>query len=159
MTTLEIFYKIVFDRWNTSLKNCDNLLNELSDETLMREIAPGKNRGLYVLGHLIAVHDDMLVLLDMGNKIYPELHEPFLKAADKTVENLPSVGELRAFWKNQCAILAQKFESLQPEQWMEKHTSVSAEDFAKEPHRNKFNIIVTRTTHLQYHIGQLRLLK
>jgi len=159
MTTLEIFYKIVFDRWNTSLKNCDNLLNELSDETLMREIAPGKNRGIYVLGHLIAVHDDMLILLDMGNKIYPELHEPFLKAADKTVENLPSVGELRAFWKNQLALLTQKFESLQPEQWMEKHTSVSAEDFAKEPHRNKFNIIVTRTTHLQYHIGQLRLLK
>jgi len=159
MTTLEIFYKIVFDRWNTSLKNCDNLLNELSDETLMREIAPGKNRGIYVLGHLIAVHDDMLILLDMGNKIYPELHEPFLKAADKTVENLPSVGELRAFWKNQLALLTQKFESLQPEQWMEKHTSVSAEDFAKEPHRNKFNIIVSRTTHLQYHIGQLRLLK
>ena len=159
MTTLEIFYKIVFDRWNTSLKNCDNLLNELSDETLMREIAPGKNRGIYVLGHLIAVHDDMLILLDMGNKIYPELHEPFLKAADKTVQNLPSVGELRAFWKNQLALLTQKFESLQPEQWMEKHTSVSAEDFAKEPHRNKFNIIVTRTTHLQYHIGQLRLLK
>ena len=101
----------------------------------------------------------MLILLDMGDKCYPQLHEPFLKAADKTVENLPSVAELRAFWKNQCALLTQKFESLQPEQWMEKHTSVSAEDFAKEPHRNKFNIIVTRTTHLQYHIGQLRLLK
>ena len=33
------------------------------------------------------------------------------------------------------------------------------EDFIKEPHRNKLNIILTRTTHLSYHTGQLALLK
>jgi len=35
----------------------------------------------------------------------------------------------------------------------------SAEDFAKEPHRNKLNIIISRTSHLQYHTGQIALLK
>ena len=158
-TTTEILVKMVLDRWNASIKSCDLLLNELSDETLQHEIAPGKNRGIYLLGHLIAVHDDMLVLLDMGERQYPELQEPFLKSPDKTTEDIPSAAALRKDWAEQCEELNRKFEGLDPEEWFEKHTAVSAEDFAQEPHRNKLNIIITRTSHLQYHIGQLRLLK
>jgi hypothetical protein len=159
MTTTEIIIKMIFDRWDASIKNCDTLLNSLTDETLQKEIAPGKNRGIYLLGHLIAVHDDMLILLDMGEKLYPELNEPFLKSPDKTTPQIPSAAELRVFWSNQCEALKQKFDHLKPEEWLEKHTAVSAEDFAKEPHRNKLNIIITRTSHLQYHLGQLQLLK
>lgn len=155
----ELIVKMIFDRWNASIKNFDVLLNSLTDETLQKEIAPGKNRGIYLLGHLIAVHDDMLILLDMGEKLYPELHEPFLKYADKTSHQIPSVSELRTSWTRQCETLNQKFNHLKTDDWFEKHTAVSAEDFAKEPHRNKLNIIITRTSHLQYHIGQLQLLK
>ena len=159
MTTTDTMLKMVFDRWNASIKNADDLFNSLSDETLQKEIAPGRNRGIYVLGHLIAVHDDMLILLDMGEKLYPELVEPFIKSPDKTVSQLPTVAELRTYWVKQCEVLKQKFDSLKPAEWFVKHTAVSAEDFAKEPHRNKLNIIITRTTHLQYHLGQLVLLK
>lgn len=159
MNTTGIMLKMIFDRWNGALKNCDTLLNSLSDEQMEKEIAPGKNRGIYLLGHLIAVHDDMLKLMDMGDKLYPELFEPFIKSPDKTVANLPSVKELRAYWNNQCEVMKQKIESMKTDQWFEKHTAVSAEDFEKEPHRNKLNIIITRTTHLTYHTGQLVLLK
>ena len=159
MTTTETSVKMIFDRWNASIKNCDILLSSLTDEALQNEIAPGRNRGVYLLGHLLAVHDDMLVLLDMGEKLYPELHEPFLKYADKTVAQIPSAAALRIFWANQCAVIKQKFDSLKPEEWFAKHTAVSAEDFMAEPHRNKLNIIITRTSHLQYHMGQLVLLK
>ena len=159
MTTTELSVKMIFDRWNASIKSCDTLINNLTDETLLKEIAPGKNRGIYLLGHLIAVHDDMLILLDMDNKLYPELQEPFIKSADKVVSQIPSVSDLRKMWTNQCDVMKQKFESIKTENWFEKHTAVSAEDFAKEPHRNKLNIIITRTSHLQYHIGQLALLK
>ncbi len=159
MTTTEIALKMIFDRWNASVKNCDTLLGNLTDETLQKQIAPGKNRGIYLVGHLIAVHDDMLILLDMGEKLYPELQEPFLKSPDNVKTQTPSAAQLRTFWTKQSEIMKQKFESLKPGEWFEKHTAVSAEDFAKEPHRNKLNIIVTRTSHLQYHIGQLQLLK
>ena len=159
MTQTETIIKMLFDRWNASVKNCDTLLSSISDETLQREIAPSKNRGIYLLGHLIAVHDEMLILLDMGEKLYPELHEPFLKNADKVITQIPSATELRNFWAKQCEVMKQKFDTLKPEEWFKKHTAVSAEDFAKEPHRNKLNIILTRTTHLQYHLGQLILLK
>ena len=150
---------MVFNRWNTSLKSCDNLLNTLTDDALQKQIAPNKNRGIYLLGHLIAVHDDMLILLDMGEKVYPELYEPFIKLADDLDTKMPSILELRTYWTNQCEILKQKFDALTTNQWFDKHTAVSQEEFEKEPHRNKLNIIITRTSHLQYHIGQLVLLK
>ncbi len=159
MDTTQTIVKMILDRWNASLKNCDELLNSLTDEQLMKEIAPGKNRGIYLLGHLVAVHDDMLVLLNMGDKLYPGLYEPFIKSPDKTAGQIPSAKELRSYWTKQCEALKQKMEGVGPAAWFEKHSAVSAEDFLQEPHRNKLNIILTRTTHLNYHTGQLILLK
>ncbi|WP_435357137.1 DinB family protein [Emticicia sp. SJ17W-69] len=159
MTTNHLLVKMVFDRWNTLLKNCDNILQSITDEQLQKEIAPNKNRGIYILGHLIAVHDAMLPLLNLGEMEHPELYEIFVKSPDKSAETIPSVQELRVLWKNQLETLTPKLESIATEEWFEKHTSVAAEDFEKEPHRNKLNIILTRTTHLSYHVGQLILLK
>jgi hypothetical protein len=45
--------------------------------------------------------------------------------------------------------------TLSTEDWLSRHTAVSEEDFAKEPHRNKLNILVSRTTHLAGHTGQM----
>lgn len=159
MNSTDTLVKIIMDRWNGAMKNCDELLNTLTDEQLAKETAPGKNRGIYLLGHLIAVHDAMLPLLDLGPLKYPQLAKPFLEEADKVATDLPSVQELRTQWNEQKQDLKQQFEKLSTSNWLEKHTAVSAEDFAKEPHRCKLNIILTRTTHLTYHTGQLILLK
>src|SRR6476620_5450752 len=137
--TPSLFVKMTLDRWYGSIKNFDAILADLSDETLQKQIAPGKNRGVYLLGHLMAVHDDMIRLLDMGDKRYPELYEPFIQSPDNAATTTPSAAELRKEWANQCAVLQQKFDALSPEQWFERHTAVSAEDFDKEPHRNKLN--------------------
>ena len=159
MATKELIVKMVLDRWYGAMSNWDTLLNSLTDQQLQNETAPGKNRGIYLLGHLIAVHDDMLILLNMGDKLYPALHEPFLKSPDKVVAQIPAAMELRKYWATQCAILKQKFDGMQSADWFQKHTAVTAEDFEKELHRNKLNIVITRTTHLTYHPGQLVLLK
>lgn len=158
MTTTDLLVKMVLDRWNGSILNVNKHLNVLTDEQLQKEVAPGKNSGTYLLGHLIAVHDDMLILLGLGEKLFPELYEPFIKQADKMATQTPTVAELRGMWEKQNAHLQEKFALLKPDQWLEKHTAVSEEDFAQEPHRNKLNIIITRTSHLQYHTGQLVLL-
>jgi hypothetical protein len=159
MNTTQTTIKMILDRWDGSIKNVDTLLDSISDEQLQKETSPGKNRGIYLLGHLIAVHDSMLPLLDLGAKKYPELSKIFIESPDKAVSEIPSAKELRAMWNEQKADLRQQFTSLKPESWFEKHTSVSAEDFEKEPHRNKLNIVLTRTTHLAYHTGQLVYLK
>lgn len=159
MNQTETTVKIVLDRWDASIKNFDSLLNNLSDAALMKEIVPGKNRGIYLLGHLIAVHDDMLRLLDMGEKQYPELFEPFIKTPDNVNTAMSSITDLRKMWSEQSALLKQKFDKLTAIEWFDKHTAVTADEFKNEPHRNKLNIIVTRTSHLQYHLGQMQMLK
>ncbi|MCW3119568.1 MAG: hypothetical protein JWM28_3650 [Chitinophagaceae bacterium] len=151
--------KMVFDRWNALIKNFSTSLDALTDEQLQHEIAPGRNRGIYLLGHLIAVHDDLTRLLDFGDKLYPELVKPFLESPDKIIAEIPSAKELRAAWSTMNETLNQNFDKMQTNDWFQKHTAVSDEDFAKEPHRNKLNIMLTRGSHLAYHHGQFILIK
>lgn len=150
---------MVLDRWYGSIKNCNALIQNFTDEQWQSEVAPGKNRGIYLLGHLIAVHDDMLRLLDMGEKQYPELHKTFIAETDKAVAEIPTSTTLMGYWNAQCEAMQQLFDNMTADAWFGKHTAVTEEDFNQEPHRNKLNIIITRTSHLQYHMGQLALLK
>jgi len=159
MNSTQTMVKMTLDRWYAQIKNFDAALNSMSDEQLQKEIAPNKNRGIYLLGHLIAVHDDMIILLDFGDKLYPELNEVFIKAPDKSIGVIPSAKYLRASWIKHNEFLTSKINGLQPDEWFQKHTAVTGEDFNKEPHRNKLNIMVTRTSHLSYHLGQFILLK
>jgi hypothetical protein len=159
MKTEQLFIKMVLDRWYGAMKNFESNLDSIPDEQLNKQIAPGKNRGTYLLGHIIAVHDDMRPLMGLGEKQYPELHETFINSPDKADSKSPSVAELKSMLKKQNESLSNIFNDMKPEEWFQKHNSVSAEDFAKEPHRNKMNIVITRTTHLTYHTGQLALLK
>ena len=155
----ELAIKNVLDTWHSNISRVDNLLSTLTDEQLQNEVAPGRNRGTYLLGHLTAVHDRMFSMLGIGNPLYPHLDEPFITKPDKAVADLPSAADLRNYWKEVNTTLAKHFATLQPDEWFQKHTSVSDEDFAKEPHRNRLNIIITRTNHLSYHFGQMAFLK
>ncbi len=155
----EISAKIALDNWRGQIKAADDLFNQLTDEDLQSEIAPGKNRGIYLLGHLTAVHDRMLPLLGFQEQKYPHLNAPFLTSPDKSVDGLPSATELRASWKDANETLTKYLDKLTADEWFQKHTSVTAEDFANEPHRNRLNVVASRTLHLSNHIGQLLLLK
>jgi hypothetical protein len=155
----QILIKMALDAWQGQLKTTDTLLNKLSDEQLMQEIAPSRNRGIYLLGHLVAVHDMMLPLLFIGDAQYPQLHPVFVHSPDKAAADLPSVAELRMQWTAVNEKLSAHFASLTADEWFSRHASVSPEDFAKEPHRNRLNVLLSRTNHLSYHRGQLVLLQ
>jgi hypothetical protein len=43
------------------------------------------------------------------------------------------------------------------EDWLKKHTAVSDEDFVKDPTRNRLAILMNRTNHASYHLGQAAL--
>jgi len=159
MNNPDFITSIVLSAWNNQVRACTKLLSELSDVELMREIVTGKNRGVYILGHLAAVHDRMIPLLGFGDQMYPELNPIFIQTPDKAVEEIPSIAELRNYLESVNEKLNVYFQTMTAEQWLEKHTSVSDEDFAKEPHRNKLSVLISRTNHLANHIGQLLLLK
>ncbi len=153
-----IFVKMAIDAWQAQNKNFDKLLESVSDEQLSAEIAPGANSGVYLFGHLTAVSDGLLPLLGFGEKLHPQLEEIFLKNPDKSDFEKPSVDELKKYWNEVNANLAGHFKQLSPDEWFAKHTAVSDEDFDKEPHRNRLNVLLSRTNHQSYHLGQLSLL-
>ena len=155
----DLAVKIVLSAWNSQLKATDEIFNKLTDEQLMLEIAPNKNRVIYLLGHLTAVHDRMLPLLNFEPQLYVQLNDMFLTKPDKAVTEIPSATNLRGFWKGVNEKLEEHFNKLSTDEWFTKHTSVSDEDFVKEPHRNRLNVVLGRTNHLAYHLGQLALVK
>jgi uncharacterized damage-inducible protein DinB len=132
----------------------------LSDEDLQRQVAPNKNRIYYLLGHLTATSDRLLPLLRLSERLRPELDDQFLTSPDRSYadKELESA-ELRKVWSEVNEKLTKLIETLQPEQWLERHASVSEEDFAKEPHRNRLAVLISRINHVAYHQGQIQLTK
>ena len=155
----ELLVKSALDSWHSNITRMDGLLDSLTDEQLEAEVAPGRNRGTYLLGHLAAAHGHMLSLLGLGEMMYPELHEAFIKNQDRAIAETPATAELRGYWKTVNGELSKQFATLQPADWFKKHTSISDEDFVKEPHRNRLNVLLSRTNHVSYHLGQMIFLK
>ena len=154
-----LFVRTVLKAWETQVNRTNDFFDSMSDDQLMREVAPGRNRGVYLLGHLTAVNDGIMPLLGLGEKLYPNLEKPFISTPDKSGLEFPPLKELREYWTDVNEELMEHFIRLEPVEWLGKHAAVSVEDFAKEPHRNRLAVIITRTTHMHYHLGQLMLMK
>ena len=155
----ELFVKMITDSWQKQIIATNKIFDDLSDEELLKEVSPGRNRGIYLLGHLTAVHDRMLPLLRFEEAKYPELNPVFLDAPDKAVEAIPSALQLRQQWNDVNETLSDHIKTLPADEWFTRHANISDEDFIKEPHRNRLNVLLDRTIHLSNHRGQLLLLK
>jgi hypothetical protein len=155
----DLFITTVLFNWELAIKRISTVFDRNTDEELLRPIAPGKNRAIYLLGHLVAIHDGMLPLLGLGDRHYPQLDAQFLSNPDNAATVLPPVQELRNSWTTINALVTERLRGLKREEWLQRHTAVSEEDFEKDPHRNRLNIVLSRTGHVSYHYGQLALLK
>jgi hypothetical protein len=155
----EFITKLVLDAWNSQLSGADKFFKAHTDEQLQASVSPDRNTGVYLLGHLTAVHDAMFPLLGIGEKLHPQLETPFIKNPDKAGIEKPAVNKLRDYWNEVNEKLNEKLASFSAEDWLQKHNAVAEEDFKKEPHRNKLNVLLSRTNHVAYHLGQLAFLK
>ena len=153
----EIFISMAIKAWEVQIGRADKFFDSLDDEALEREIAPGKNRIVYLLGHLLAVNDRMLELFSAGERSYAHLDEAFVKSPDRSGLSTPDAKTLRQAWKTSNAQLSAAFSSMTPEQWFGRHTAMTDEDLIKEPTRNKLSVLLNRTSHVAYHLGQLAL--
>lgn len=151
----ELFVKMVVSAWETHNARVTKLLNSLTDEQLLTETAPGRNRGIYLIGHLTAVSDALFTLLGWGERLYPHLEAIFLENPDKSGLEIPSAKEIREYWNTISTKVSGHINKMQPDEWFTKHSTISEEDFVKEPHRNKLNILINRTNHMSNHLGQL----
>jgi len=157
--TSEIFVQMALKAWNIQVSRADKFFDGLADEDILKEIAPGKNTILYLIGHLIAVNDNMIKLFGLGDRLYAHFDEPFVQKADKSGQTFPIPSLLRNDWKKSNEVLNQYFAAMPANDWFTKHTAMTDEDLAKDPGRNKLSVLINRTNHLAYHIGQLVLFK
>lgn len=151
----ELFIKMVISNWELQNTRFNKLLDTLTSEQMATPTAPGRNTGVWILGHLIAVNDGMIPLLGFGDKLFPELEVHFIGEKEKAGTAAPSLDTLKAHWHTLNAKLTAYFTELPADEWFTRHNSISPEDFEKEPHRNKLNILINRTNHETYHLGQL----
>jgi DinB family protein len=156
-STADLFARTAVHSWKLNLGRLDQMFAAFSDDDLQNEIAPGKNRIFYLLGHLAAVHDRMLPLLGLGARLHEDLDQDFLLNPDRATPDRVSAAALRKAWAEVNATLTSAIEALPAEDWLKKHDAVSSEDFAKEPLRNRLSVLLSRTAHVQFHTGQIRL--
>jgi hypothetical protein len=159
MTNDEILSITVLNSWKLVISRFDKTLGDLTDEQLQRQVAPGKNRVFYLLGHLTAMHDRMFPLLGLGERLHPELDETYITNPDKLLGDPLSATELRTAWTEVNNRLTATFGSFTVQDWLQKHAAVSDEEFVKDPARNRLAIVMSRTNHASYHSGQAALAK
>jgi hypothetical protein len=157
MTTETSLTDAALRAWKTNIDRTGKFFAALTEEQLQQEVAPGKNRLIYLLGHLTAINDALLPLLGLGQRIHPELDAIFVTNPDRSIEKTLSGEELKRIWATTNDVLWTAFTKLSPTDWLQKHASVSDEDFKREPHRNRYSVLLSRTTHLAYHLGQVKL--
>jgi hypothetical protein len=157
MTSQKLSVQVAINSWRLVVERTNKIFSALTEDQLLKEIAPGRNRLIYLWGHLTAIHDAMFPILGLGERLCPELDRIFVSSPDKTGAQLPPVGELRKYWDEVNGKLLSQFTSLSADEWLQRHYAVSEEDYAKDPTRNRLAVLLSRTNHMSYHLGQITL--
>ena len=158
MTQEDLMVQTAVAAWKQWTERLEKGLAARTDESLEQTVAPGKNRIRYIVGHLAAVNDRILPSLGV-ERMHPELDAAFLDNPDgKLPDTFPGTELKRMLLEVDAAVTA-RLEAMKPAEWLEKHAMVSAEDFAREPLRNRMALVLSRTSHVAMHVGQLVLVK
>ncbi len=159
MNNTRVLVEGALHAWKTNVDRNSKFFLALSEDQLQEEIAPGRNRAVYLFGHHTAINDMLLPLLRVGPRLHPELDTMFVVNPDGAKPITVSTSELKLFWAEVNETLWREMNKLSPEEWLERHGSVSEEEFAREPYRNRHAVLLSRTSHLAYHFGQAILIR
>jgi uncharacterized damage-inducible protein DinB len=157
VTADKLSVQVAINSWRLVSERANKTFSNLTEDESLKEVAPGKNRLIYLLGHLTAIHDAMFPILGLGERLHPDLDVIFVSSPDKAGAQLPPVGELRQYWDEVNGKLLSQFATLSENEWLQRHNAVSEEDYAKDPTRNRLAVLLSRTNHMSYHLGQITL--
>ena len=158
MTPDQISIAAAISSWQQVITRVGALCLSLNEEQLSVEVAPGKNRILYLWGHLAAIHDAMFGVLRLGERLHPELDAIFITQPDRSMP-VPTSAEIAKCWEAIHMTLLSRFATLSPQEWLERNGNVPAEEFERNPTRNRLAVLLSRTNHASYHFGQIMLAK
>jgi len=154
MTSLDICLL----QWNAYSRLMQKTFDGLRDENYLKPIVPNGNSPSWIMGHLADTDDRLLELFGIRERLFPELATIYHHERDKNQVNHLSKEELNTRWKAINAELDRAFKSMTEADWHSRHMAVSEEDFKKEPHRNKLNVMLSRVTHKASHLGQIAMM-
>ena len=145
--------------WRSNMNRASKFFGSLTPVELELEVAPARNRPVNIWDHLTALNDAIFPLLGFGQRRYPEFDNTFVSPVDCAVLQIPGGPELNQIWVELDQVLWAEFQKLSPSEWLKRHQGISAEDFVREPHHNRYASLLGRTGHLAYHYGQAILAK
>jgi hypothetical protein len=133
-------------------------LDAIKDDELMIEIVPGRNHGIWILGHLIASDDDLSLYINKEPMLYPELQELFKQGSTlQDINKYPPIPELREKWKKVCEKNEKLFSQITDEMLDQYHEMITG-DPEKDYFKTKEVVIINWTLHQIHMAGQLALL-
>ena len=97
MTTEEILASTALNSWKLVIGGLNEYIEPLSDEQLQQQVAPGRNRLVYLVGHLTATHDRLFPMLGLGNRLHPDSTKPIsrIRTARSPTPSHPPVSSKR----------------------------------------------------------------
>ncbi len=153
MTTVEICLL----QWDTYNRRMQKVIDTINDQNFTAPIVTNGNSPSWLLGHLADTDDKLLELFGIKNRMFPELETIYHHERGTNQTGHLSKGDLSTRWKAITAELDKAFKTWNESEWLSKHTAVTAEDFKKEPQRNKLNVMLSRVSHKASHLGQIAL--
>src|ERR1019366_8461519 len=149
--------KLFHEQYNFMLAWVNMYLDELTDEELRSDIIPGKNHGVWILGHLIASDDTLSEYLGYGPTLFPESQVYSQGNTLLPVDECKSPSVLRGEWKKVCEKNESIYQTLTDAELDQPHAMLQgnpAEDYFK----TKQGVIINWSLHQVHHAGQLALL-
>ena len=155
MTTLEICLL----QWDTYNNRMQKVLDTITEENFNKPVIAGANSPSWILGHLADTDDKLLELFGIRKRLFPELEKIYHHERGSNQSGHLTKTELITQWRSILAELNRAFKAMSESDWHGRHQAVSEEDFKKEPHRNKLNVMLSRVAHKASHLGQVAMQK
>jgi hypothetical protein len=148
-----------YNQWKMLVKDWINLtIARIPEEAFNLEVSPGKNNGVYILGHLVVSDDDFSVYMGKGDFLFPEYRNLFANGTKcLPPEKYPPVKEILEKWKAVCDKNEKIYQELKDSEFDEFHAL--CEDPEKDWFKTKERVIQAWQLHQAYHAGQLGILE
>jgi hypothetical protein len=142
--------------WRSNVDRAGKLFGNLSQEQLLQEVSPGKNRLIYLWGHLTAFNDALIALLGFGPRIHPELDLMFVSNPDRTVPTILLGEDLKIIWQETSQILWTGFSKLSVADCC-RSMVLHLKRISRGSRIAIGTVLLGRTAHIAYHLGQAKL--
>lgn len=148
------------DQWATMIHWISNTLKNLSDDDLARCIAPNRNHGVWILGHLIQSEDELAVYLGKDAYLFPEYEAIFgMGSPLLPADQYPPLNLLREQWAQVVARNRTVLANFTDAEWNEPHTFIdSGNPLDKDFFKTKGRCLAIWNLHQTLHLGQLNTL-